>query len=446
MSGFVHEKFVVVQSDGQKLCAPKINQICDDFFNKITKKSLVLLCCSNEIDDLIIYLTCTRKNIPIMLISEEVPNKILDEIIANFRPGYVVTNRQLKFYKSSELFLKTFYCTSFDEVVHPDISLLMTTSGSTGTAKFVKLSYQNIRSNTEDIVSYLGLKNSDTSITSLPMHYTYGLTLINSAIFSGGTLVLTNSTVTQKEFWELFKNFSVTNLAGVPYTFQILNSMRFFRRNQPSLRFITQAGGKMDDKTLQDLMEYCDRNGKELFLMYGQAEASPRMSYVPPSQVINKSQTVGIAVPSGKIDILDAQENGTGEIIFTGPNVFGGYAKSFEDLLNFNTASTLETGDIGYIDDDGYLVVTGRKKRFIKLFGHRVGLDELETHLSRTFSAYTFTCAGHDNKLHVKYLGDNFSEVLQDHLVDLLNVNAKAIKVERVDEIPRNAYGKIVYV
>lgn len=442
---FFHEDFGIINNDGKKIFKYELLNFCDDFAEKLNNECLVLLCCSNQIADLVVYFQCLRQRIPVMLVSEEITNKVLLELIVNFKPAYVVTKKKLDNFNKCEMLNKNIYYTSYEEKVHPEINVLMTTSGSTGTAKFVKLSIENIQSNTRDITCYLNLTNRDNSITSLPMYYTYGLTLINTTALSGGNLVLTNSSVAQKEFWELFEQHFVTNLAGVPFTFEILKSMRFFRRNRPNLRFITQAGGKLDLQIAEDLLNYCSLHEKELFLMYGQAEASPRISYVPPDQASKKYRTVGIPVPSGKIDILDPDQSGIGEVVFTGPNVFGGYATTAVDLLDFNFSCRLETGDIGYIDDDGYLVLTGRKKRFIKLFGHRIGLDELEVHLSRAFADRTFVCGGLDNQLIVKYVGHNFSEDLINHLTELLNVNAKAIKVERIDEVPRNGYGKIMY-
>jgi long-chain acyl-CoA synthetase len=442
---FFHEDFVIIHNDGKKIRKAELLNSCDDFAQKLNNECLILLCCSNQIADLVVYFQCLRQRIPVMLVSEEITDKVLHDLIMNFKPAYVVTQKKLTHFNRCELLNKNIYHTLYEEKVHPEINILMTTSGSTGTAKFVKLSIENIQSNTKDITSYLKLTNKDNSITSLPMYYTYGLTIINTSAFSGGNLVLTNSSIAQKEFWELLEQYSVTNLAGVPYTFEILKSMRFFRRNRPNLRFITQAGGKLDVQIAEDLLNYCRLYEKELFLMYGQAEASPRISYVPPNQAAAKYLTVGISVPSGKIDILDPDESGIGEVVFTGPNVFGGYATSAMDLLDFNFSSRLETGDIGYLDDDGYLVLTGRKKRFIKLFGHRIGLDELEHHLIRTFADHTFICGGSDNRLIVKYLGNDFSRDLLNHLTELLNVNAKAIEVKKIDEVPRNAYGKIMY-
>ena len=269
--------------------------------------------------------------------------------------------------------------------MHDDLALLLTTSGSVGSPKFVRQSYKNIAANTASIVEYLHLDTAERAITSLPMNYTFGISVINSHLMVGATLVLSPYTIMQREFWTLMSEQKVTSLSGVPYTYEMLDKLRFMRRDLPDLHTLTQAGGKLSPELHQKFAEYAQAQGKSFVVMYGQTEATARMSYLPPELSLTKVGSMGIAVPGGKFSLIDADnqqiiEPGVvGELVYEGDNVTLGYAQSRGDLAKGDEfGGRLLTGDMARFDEDGFFYVVGRKKRFLKIFGNRVNLDETE--------------------------------------------------------------------
>ena len=199
--------------------------------------------------------------------------------------------------------------TDFDQSTEPnlydDLALLLTTSGSTGSPKLVRQSYQNIQANSESIAEYLEIDETERPITTLPMHYTYGLSVIQSHIMKGACILLTNESVIGKPFWDFFKKEQATSIAGVPYTYEMLKRIRFFRMDLPSLRTMTQAGGKILPELHREFAEYAAEKGKNFVVMYGQTEATARMGYLPADKALDKVGSMGIVIPGGSFDLID---------------------------------------------------------------------------------------------------------------------------------------------
>jgi acyl-coenzyme A synthetase/AMP-(fatty) acid ligase len=331
-----------------------------------------------------------------------------------------------------------------------ELALLLPTSGSTGSSKLVRISYSNLIENARSIVKYLNINKDDVAISSLPMHYSFGLSIINSHLLMGAKIVMTDKSIMEKDFWELVKTHKVTSLSGVPYSFEMLKRLRFFTMQLPHLRMLTQAGGKLDNKLQLQFAEYCKENNKEFFVMYGQTEATARMSYLPSEMAIEKIGSIGIPIPGGEFVLINEhgeiinQPNVPGELVYRGPNVSMGYAESVEDLSKGDeNIGVLYTGDIVYRDEDGYYFIVGRKNRFLKLFGNRVSLDEVEQHLKEL--GIESVCAGVDDKLIVYTTQDYQEKEIKENLAKLTSIHFSAFKVVHIDEIPRNSAGKIIY-
>ncbi len=270
------------------------------------------------------------------------------------------------------------------ERIHPDLALLLPTSGSTGSPKMVRLSHDNILSNARAISQSLGIEQSDVAITSLPIHYSFGMSVLASNALSGATVVINSASVLEPVFWESVRAHGVTCVAGVPQTYQILKRLGFPGIDAPSLRLMIQAGGGLDRITTKYFADAMRERGGDFRVMYGQTEASPRMSCMPTQASHEKLGSVGLALAGGQFAItgMDGQPlspDEPGEIVYTGPNVMMGYAESRVHLaLGDANGDRLETGDIGYLDVDGFLYITGRSKRIVKLAGTRVSLDGIE--------------------------------------------------------------------
>lgn len=334
----------------------------------------------------------------------------------------------------------------------PDLALLLTTSGSTGSPKFVRQSHQNIRANTDSIVEYLSLTKRERPITTLPMNYTYGLSIINSHLDVGATILLTDKGVAQKEFWTFFREKGATSFGGVPYTYEMLDRMRFTRMDLPTLTTMTQAGGKLLPELHKKYAEWCQKTGRQFIVMYGQCEATARMAYLPWAKSLEKIGAMGVAIPGGAFELIDAdgklitEPHVTGELRYRGKNVTLGYAETGADLIRGDDfGGVLETGDMAQVDEDGYFTIVGRKKRFLKLFGNRINLDEVERMLKTQFPNADIACAGRDDRLTLFATDEALLPAMRAFLAEKTGLNASGFIPRAIAQIPKNEAGKTLY-
>jgi acyl-CoA synthetase (AMP-forming)/AMP-acid ligase II/peptidoglycan/LPS O-acetylase OafA/YrhL len=332
--------------------------------------------------------------------------------------------------------------------LHPELALLLTTSGSTGSPKLVRLSHTNLESNAAAIAEYLGLHPGDRAITSLPLHYCYGLSQLHSHLTVGATVVLTDLSVTDPCFWTRVRDTGVTGLAGVPYTFELLDRVGFAEMDLPHLRYVTQAGGRLRPDRVRRWAEVGARHGWDLYVMYGQTEATARMAYLPPDQALVRPGSVGRAVPGGELRVDRAPGAGPhdpGEVVYRGPNVMLGYAERPADLALGRTVTELRTGDLGRLDDDGHLHLVGRAHRFVKLFGLRIDLDAAEALLAE--HGTEAVCTGDDEVLVVGVERTPGAPApdpdrIRTTLAGALGLPRAAVAVWVTDELPRLPGGK----
>lgn len=266
---------------------------------------------------------------------------------------------------------------------HPDLAVLLSTSGSTGSAKLVRLSGANLQANAHSIADYLDLGTTDRAITTLHPSYSFGLSILNSHLCAGATIVLSDASVRDDVFRDLVTRHGVTSLSGVPYSFELMERCGLLAALPCSIRTLTQAGGRMPPQMVEKVSALAARTGARLFVMYGQTEATARMAYLPPEHLADHPDCIGRAVPGGALwietdDGAPARPGEEGELIYRGPNVMMGYAENRCDLAAPAGPDVLRTGDRAVQTAHGLLRITGRKSRFVKPFGLRVSLDELE--------------------------------------------------------------------
>ena len=427
----------------------------------LKKRSLAFLFCENRIDSVAGYVACLEHNVVPVLLKHDLEEKLRAELFRVYRPDYIYLPKETAkvFAGMALLCEETDYLlldTGENElpVPDPELALLLTTSGSTGSPKLVRLSYRNIAANTASIIEYLGITEDERAITTLPMNYTYGLSIINTHLMAGACLCMTDASIIRSEFWEFFEKVQATSFGGVPYTYEILHKLRFTARKQPSLRYMTQAGGKLSPELHKIFAEYARENGKQFIVMYGQTEATARMGYLPGGKALEKCGSMGIAIPGGTLWLRDTEGNRietpgeVGELIYEGENVTPGYAQHREDLSKGDErGGILETGDMAYFDEDGYFFIVGRLKRFLKLFGNRVNLDEAEGMLREAFPDVELACGGQDDLLKI-YVVSEDEDLLQEIryvLSDRTGLAASGFQSVPVSEIPRNEAGKIRY-
>ncbi|MFB7156106.1 AMP-binding protein [Lysinibacillus sp. NPDC056232] len=409
-----------------------------DFFSK--RKELIMILCRNNIEILSAYISAINSGHAVMLLTNDINRELLHNIVEQYKPKWIVGITEFEGYelKGSLLTRDEFY----EYTIHSDLAVLLSTSGTTGSKKFVRLSYMNVQANAKSIIQYLGIDQHERAIMNLPMSYSYGLSIVNSHLLAGATLILTEESIMEKSFWQLVREQEATSLAGVPFTYQMLQRIGFMKMELPHLKTMTQAGGRLNEKLVKAFGEYAQQNDKRFFVMYGQTEASPRMSYIPHDCLLDKIGSIGISIPGGELS-LDSE---TSELIYKGANVMMGYAECLEDLAKADEMDgILNTGDIATVDSDGYFTITGRLKRFIKLFGLRINLDEVEKRLE-TVIHVPIACTGDDNKLIVVLESVKLIEKVKESIEQYYKLHHTAYKVKILKELPRLANEKIDYM
>ena len=329
--------------------------------------------------------------------------------------------------------------------LHPDLAVLLSTSGSTGSPKLVRLSYDNLRSNAESIAEYLNLSSDDRAITSLPPYYCYGLSVLTSHLLVGASVVLTDLSVADACFWDLARDHCVTSFAGVPHTFDLLDTVAFDATTVPSLQYVTQAGGRMRPETIRRWAQHGEQADFDLFVMYGQTEATARMAYLPPHLAATRPETIGVPIPGGEFDLraLDEPLSGdpdVGELVYTGDNVMMGYAYGPADLARGHELTELRTGDLARQTNDGLWEIVGRLDRAVKVFGLRIDLPRLEAQLD-----VPATIVAAEDGLDVFVPTGVDPRPVRDRIVDSSALSASTIRVHPLDELPVTPRGKVDY-
>ncbi|WP_410576991.1 AMP-binding protein [Amycolatopsis sp. lyj-108] len=338
---------------------------------------------------------------------------------------------------------------------HPHLAVLLPTSGSTGNPKLVRLARNAVYANADAIAEVLGIDRDEVAPTSLPLHYSYGLSVLNSHLVRGATVVIEPSGVLGRGFWDAVNEHKVTSLAGVPYHYEMLRRLKFDPAKYPTLRTLTQAGGKLRDELVAQFNDKIREVGGRMFVMYGQTEAAPRMTTVPAERLAEKLGSAGPALPGGAFAIRREDGSETkhpkivGEVVYRGPNVMMGYADDEAGLAAGDEyGGVLATGDLGYLDEDGFLYITGRLKRIGKVFGNRVSLDDLE-HAVRSASVgidvVAAVPAGDKVVLFAEGADKDMCKDAAKALSERLHLHTSGFDVRACDTVPLLASGKIDY-
>lgn len=447
----------IITETSEYISYEKLLKSADDIGRKISKKCLVFIICKNCFESVAGYIGFMRAGIVPVLINSTIDNALFENLLEAYKPEYIYLPEEKselaanykRVHALDDYILFETGCKA-DYAIHDDLALLLTTSGSTGSPKFVRLSYENIESNAVAIAQYLDITSADRPITTMPMSYSYGLSIINSHLIKGSSIILTDLTLMDKFFWKIIKENNATTFGGVPYTYQILKKLRFERMDLPGLKYITQAGGKLDPEISAEFAEICMQKNIKYFVMYGQTEAAPRMSYLPWEHVHSKVGSIGIAIPGGEFRLEDEhgnsieENNAQGELVYQGDNVALGYAESCLDLSKGDENNgTLYTGDMAERDKDGFYYITGRKKRFLKLFGNRVNLDEVEQIIRST--GCDCVCSGTDDKLKIYVTNPDDQELIRSCIVERIGINKAGFIFVHIERIPRSDSGKVMY-
>lgn len=425
-----------ILADGLTLTYQELADRVDSFARRLgSERRLVALAASNDVESLVAYLAALASGNPLILLPEDKP-AALESLVAAYDPDVVVQSA------NGQCVIEERRARTAHEL-HPDLALLLSTSGSTGSPKLVRLSHANLQANAESIATYLQITPDDRAATTLPMSYCYGLSVINSHLLRGAGLVLTGLSVVDPCFWELFRRERATAFAAVPYTFELLERVGFAHMELPSLRYITQAGGRLAPDAVRHYAELGRRQGWDLFVMYGQTEATARMAYLPPDLAAAHPGAIGVPVPGGSFRIEPVPGLADGELVYSGPNVMLGYAETPGDLALGRTVTELRTGDLARKNDAGLYEVRGRRSRFVKIVGLRVDLGQVERLLADL--GVHAASAGTDQGLVVAVEGAHDTRLLTKVLAQGLGLPRAAVDIHAVTELPRLATGKVDY-
>jgi acyl-CoA synthetase (AMP-forming)/AMP-acid ligase II len=333
--------------------------------------------------------------------------------------------------------------------IDPALQLLLSTSGTTGSQKYVRLSREAVVANARQITGALAIDERSVGIAHLPLHYSYGLSVVTSHLTAGGRLCLINDSITSPSFWSKIEHVGGSHFPGVPFHYVALARLGL-RMAPDCVKVFTQAGGALDLRVQTKIRDWAAQRDGQFFVMYGQTEASPRMATLQHADHARKAGSVGVALSGGHFSIVDDHgaplpADAVGTVVYEGPNVMLGYAMSRADLGKGDEMNgRLETGDLGRLDAEGFLYLTGRTKRFAKIAGYRLGLDEIEQEL---FSLCPVACLDLGEKIAVAHEQESETALKARvrELADSYKVPSSSFALRRVAQIPRASSGKIDY-
>lgn len=406
-------QIAIITDDGRRLTYAELAELVQERAKSLQRGVLQFCMCRNTVDSIVKYLACLEAGAPVVLLDATKDAETIENLRQIYRPG--------------------------ETKCHANLAVCLTTSGSTGSPKLVRLTLKNILANAESIAEYLHIDSNERPITMLPMYYSYGLSIINSHLLKGATILLTDKTYAQREFWNFLREYEATSMSGVPYTWEMLRRLRFMRMDLPSVKTMTQAGGKLNADIALEYIRWAKSVGKQFIVMYGQTEATARMSYLPWENAEEKSASIGIAIPRGTFSLAE-----DGELIYQGANVSMGYAECAEELMKGDeNHGVLHTGDMARVDEDGFYYIVGRKKRFVKVWGNRCNLDQIEQLVKPITTSCA--CAGVDDHITVFVTQEGLEKEIKDLLSAKTGLNPIAFAVKVIAAIPVKESGKIDY-
>ena len=445
-----------VIDNNTRLTYGELSKIVYDFSAYIDKRCICFNLCTNSIGSLIGYLGIVECDSVPLLLSSRIDDQLLTKLINEYEPYYIWAPIELSDkWDYHIVFQKYGYClmrTHYEKYsINNMLQILMTTSGSTGSPKLVRYKKGNLEVNAKNVSLAFGWSSLERPICDLGMQYTMGLNVINSHLYVGATLILTDYNIIDGRFWDLVKNEEVSNFTGVPFSYDILARLGFERMNLPYLRTLSQGGGKLTEARFIQLVEYALKNNKRFIASFGTTETSARIACLPPELAEKKVCSIGFAIPEGSMFLKDPNGNiiddveAEGELCYTGPNVTMGYANCKADLSEGDVFNgTYITGDLAKRDIDGCYYITGRKSRFLKLLSYRISLDQSESLINEQFGI-TCACMGTDDKMDIFITDSDLSERVLKFISAKTGVFRNLFKVTVVNSIPRNDRNKIDY-
>ena len=435
------KKIILVDEDENLVLEQDLCKKMSEISKYLNKSSVIVLIADNCFEFIAGYAASLNlTNTVTILLDKSFSKNYLENIIKKFKPNYIFTPKNINFdninINGSQNFQKyKILKLNFDisRKINNKNFLLLSTSGTTESPKFVRLSKKNILNNTLKIINYLKIKNSHCTITTMPAGYSYGLSIINSHLKARAKIILNSNSVIEKNFWKKVEKFKVSSFGGVPDFYEFLKKIDFKKYVTKKFKYLTQAGGGLEESTLRYFGNICKINRIKFYVMYGQTEASPRISYLDWKFFFSKRNSIGKPLEGYKFKLMSKNKeikkpNIIGEIVLIGDNVCLGYAKNFNDLKKGDeNKNILYTGDLGFRDKSNFIYLAGRSKKIVKIFGKRYDLLEIEKFLKKT--KIKGKCRLEDKKLAIEISNISLKEKVTDLIFKKFQLNKNFISI-----------------
>lgn len=448
-------KIAIKDDSGYQVTYQEILDTIDAFAALELPRCVIFSLCENCAGSLLGYLAFENNGQVPLLLSAGLDAELRGNLAEAYRPGfYWAPERKAEELGGEKIFSAYGYVLLKTEndpyPLNEKLSMLLTTSGSTGSPKLVRHKYGNLESNAENAALAFSWTSDEVGICDLPMNYTMGLNVINSLLFVGASVLMIKANLMDPAFWEFIKVNEGTNFCGVPFSYEVMRRVGFDKMDLPKLYTLAEGGGKLTDKMFNWIASYAKSSGKRFCATFGTSETSARMAFLDPELALEKIGSIGKAIPNGELFLFDEVVNddgtATGELSYRGPNVTMGYALCREDLQKGDEfCGEYHTGDIAKRDADGFYFVIGRKGRFLKLFGLRVSLDETERILKTQYPTADFVCTGDDKRMNIFCTDPALKDEIIPFISGKTNLHNSAFRVIILEKIPRNDYGKIKF-
>lgn len=434
----------LIDSEGNVRTYKRLMEKALNYLSIVPKRSLVIILCDYSIETMEFYFSCLYNGVVPIMLDPASKASYIREIMEQYGVQYLFGKKKDVENYGEEQYAENAYgiirVSDKQTALLDELAIILTTSGSTSNPKMVCLSVDNLAYNTEVMIQTYGLTEQDRGIITLPLQYAYGLTFVHMHWKIGASLILTNKSIVSTEFWRLYDQYLPTNMAGVPFTYELLERVGFLERDLGKLRFMSQSGGALPGNLKKKYILELAKKNVDLYVFLGLTEATGMVSYVPVPNNIQKINSVGIPAGDMKIQILDQ------ELVLSGRSVCLGYAQSWMDLQSIgDSQQTWYTGDMAYVDEDGYIVLAGRRKRIAKILGNRINLEDIDELIVNTFSDVICACTCKEDSCIVA----NIQGTISDHdlkrcIIDnIQNIDESMIQIKRYDSLPRLSNGKI---
>ena len=449
------DKIAIRDDSGYTLTYKDICDTIKQFEGLKLPRCVVFCLCENCAASLVGYMAFeNNKQVPLLL-SAGLDDELRQNLESMYTPSYYwAPDAKADSVRGEKVFSRYGYSLLKTEnepyPLNSKLSMLLTTSGSTGSPKLVRHKYGNLEANAENVAKVFAWTENEVGICDLPMNYTMGLNVINSHLFAGASVLMMKSNLMDPDFWDFIKKYKGTSFCGVPFSYEIMRRIGFDKMDLPDLYTLAEGGGKLTDKMFRWIASYARDKGKRFCATFGTSETSARMAFLDPSMALSKIGSMGKAIPGGELFLLDEawNEDGTvtGELAYRGPNVTMGYALSRDDLMKDDEfQGEYHTGDIAKRDAEGFYFIIGRKGRFLKLFGLRVSLDETERILKTQFPDSDIVCTGDDTHMNIYITDASIKDAVIPFISAKTRLHNSAFRVKVIRQIPRNDYGKVKF-